>query len=75
MIDKLKEDVIKAARKCHGYPNDSEITKALDALDAALAPDPWRLLERSRTYIASSYSHHELAAEIEAALAWKQDQS
>jgi len=80
-IDKLKEDVIKYARQLvdpEGESGMNCLEDAVIALDAALAPDPWELLKQDKSFCCEENhpgNATDMAAKIEAALVWKQDQS
>ncbi len=70
-IEKLRDDVIKAARAWAGgdfrYAND--LSEAVRALDAAMRPDPWALLAETETLLPTSPTR----AKVFMALAWRQE--
>ena len=75
-IEKLRDDVIKAAREIglhgNGYTHEQieRIVDAVATLDAAMTPDPWALLERA---VAAHCLPRGLDDDMNAALAWRQE--
>ena len=71
-IDELRQRVIDAARAWRrtedDYDEAGDLVNAIDALDAAEAPDPWGLLREARAHIPPC--EPDRAARIDAALAW-----
>ncbi len=72
-IEDLRENVINAARWHRHAANDQSfeaMAEAIDALDAALTPDPWALLEETLDYTKNSL-RKELERRIREALDWR----
>ena len=74
-IERLRENVINAARAWrseHGEVSLADgLFEALDALDAALTPDPWAVLEESLDRHANDLSA-KLETRIREALEWRE---
>ena len=75
-IDELRQRVIDAARAWRqsedDYDETDELVNAIDALDAALTPDPWELLRETHSFIERGGDCGPLADRIEAAIAWRE---
>jgi len=77
-IERLRENVINAARaikvggKGYAMADVYQVVDAVDALDAALTPDPWDLLRAAYDWMMSDAPQTNRSSEIEAALEWRE---
>lgn len=77
-IDELRQRVIDAARAWRqsedDYDEAGDLVNAIDALNAAEAPDPWEILREAHDRLTdpsrASASNEPMIRTIESALAW-----